>query len=97
MPFKSQASRRKFAQLLVEGKITNETFEEMESRDRHQETARARRGDQEDVKKKRVTKEAAGAEEAMTCSASCAQLSDPMTDGSIRIADGNRGDCDHDP
>ena len=28
MPFKSQAQRRKFAQLLLEGKITNETFEE---------------------------------------------------------------------
>jgi len=28
MPFKSQAQRRKFAQLLVEGKITNATFEE---------------------------------------------------------------------
>jgi hypothetical protein len=28
MPFKSQAQRRKFAQLLVEGKIWNETFEE---------------------------------------------------------------------
>ena len=28
MPFKSQAQRRKFAQLLVEGKITNDTFEE---------------------------------------------------------------------
>jgi hypothetical protein len=28
MPFKSQAHRRKFAQLLVEGKISNETFEE---------------------------------------------------------------------
>jgi hypothetical protein len=27
MPFKSQAQRRKFAQLLVEGKISNETFE----------------------------------------------------------------------
>lgn len=27
-PFKSQAQRRKFAQLLVEGKITPETFEE---------------------------------------------------------------------
>ena len=27
-PFKSQAQRRKFAQLLVEGKISNETFEE---------------------------------------------------------------------
>ena len=28
MPFKSQARRRKFAELLVEGKISNETFEE---------------------------------------------------------------------
>jgi hypothetical protein len=28
MPFRSQAHRRKFAQLLVEGKISNETFEE---------------------------------------------------------------------
>ena len=28
MPFRSQAQRRKFAQLLVEGKISNETFEE---------------------------------------------------------------------
>ena len=28
MPFKSQAQRRKFAQLLVDGKITNQTFEE---------------------------------------------------------------------
>ena len=28
MPFKSQAHRRKFAQLLVEGKISNQTFEE---------------------------------------------------------------------
>ena len=28
MPFKSQAQQRKFAQLLVEGKISNQTFEE---------------------------------------------------------------------
>src|SRR5215217_328179 len=28
MPFKSQAQRRKFAQLLVAGKISDETFEE---------------------------------------------------------------------
>jgi hypothetical protein len=28
MPFKSQAQRRKFAQLLVDGQISNETFEE---------------------------------------------------------------------
>jgi hypothetical protein len=28
MPFKSAAQRRKFAQLLVEGKITDKTYEE---------------------------------------------------------------------
>jgi hypothetical protein len=28
MPFKSQAQRRKFAQLMVEGKISPQTFEE---------------------------------------------------------------------
>jgi len=28
MPFKSQAQRRKFAQLLVQGKASNDTFEE---------------------------------------------------------------------
>jgi hypothetical protein len=28
LPFKSQAQRRKFAELLVKGKISNETFEE---------------------------------------------------------------------
>jgi hypothetical protein len=28
MPFKSQAQRRKFAQLLVDGEISNDTFEE---------------------------------------------------------------------
>ena len=28
MPFKSQAQRRKFAELLLPGKISNETFEE---------------------------------------------------------------------
>lgn len=28
MPFQSQAQRRKFAELLVKGKISNQTFEE---------------------------------------------------------------------
>jgi hypothetical protein len=28
MPFKSQAQRRKFAELLVKGEISNETYEE---------------------------------------------------------------------
>jgi hypothetical protein len=37
MPFKSQAQRRKFAQLLVEGKISPDTFEEW-----NRETGRAR-------------------------------------------------------
>lgn len=37
MPFKSQAQRRKFAQLLVEGKISPDTFEEW-----NRETGRAK-------------------------------------------------------
>jgi len=37
MPFKSKAQRRKFAELLVEGKISPETFEEW-----NRETGRAR-------------------------------------------------------
>jgi len=37
MPFKSQAQRRKFAQLLVEGKISADTFEEW-----NRETGRAK-------------------------------------------------------
>ena len=35
MPFKSKAQRRKFAELLVAGKISNETYEE-----RNRETGR---------------------------------------------------------
>ena len=37
MPFKSQAQRRKFAQLMVQGRISPETFEEW-----NRETGRAR-------------------------------------------------------
>ncbi len=37
MPFKSQAQRRKFAELLVEGKISAKTFE-----DWNRETGRAK-------------------------------------------------------
>jgi hypothetical protein len=48
MPFKSQAQRRKFAQLLVEGKISNETFEEW-----NRETGRKKLP--EHVKRKRKT------------------------------------------
>jgi hypothetical protein len=32
MPFKSQAQRRKFAELLVKGEISAETFEEKKAR-----------------------------------------------------------------
>lgn len=37
MPFKSKAQRRKFAELLVQGKITDETYEEW-----NRETGRAK-------------------------------------------------------
>jgi hypothetical protein len=49
MPFKSQAQRRKFAQLLVEGKISNQTFEEW-----NRETGRARLPERVAPKKKAV-------------------------------------------
>ena len=49
MPFKSQAQRRKFAQLLVEGKISPDTFEEW-----NRETGAARLPER--VKRKRSTK-----------------------------------------
>jgi hypothetical protein len=49
MPFKSQAQRRKFAELLVEGKISPQTFEEW-----NRETGSKKLPDR--VKRKRVTK-----------------------------------------
>ena len=49
MPFKSQAQRRKFAQLLVEGKISPQTFEEW-----NRETGSRKLPDH--VKRKRATK-----------------------------------------
>ena len=52
MPFKSQAQRRKFAQLLVEGKISADTFEEW-----NRETGRRRLPE-------RVTAKAGGRSEA---------------------------------
>ena len=52
MPFKSQAQRRKFAQLLVEGKIKPETFEEW-----NRETGGAKLPERAaDVKKKKTAK-----------------------------------------
>jgi hypothetical protein len=49
MPFKSQAQRRKFAQLLVEGKISPDTYEEW-----NRETGRVRLPER--VKRKRTSK-----------------------------------------
>jgi hypothetical protein len=48
MPFKSQAQRRKFAELLVKGEISNETFEEW-----NRETGSRKLPER--VKKKRAT------------------------------------------
>ena len=49
MPFKSQAQRRKFAELLVQGKISNKTYEEW-----NRETGGKKLPER--VKKKRATK-----------------------------------------
>ena len=58
MPFKSQAQRRKFAQLLVEGKISAETFEEWnrETGDRKLPERVKRRRVKKNVKKKTARK-----------------------------------------
>jgi len=54
MPFKSQAQRRKFAQLLVEGKISPETFEEW-----NRETGSKRLPEHVKRKKSKATKSTA--------------------------------------
>jgi hypothetical protein len=54
MPFKSQAQRRKFAELLVAGKISNQTFEEW-----NRETGGTRLPER--VSPRRKTKKAAAA------------------------------------
>ena len=51
MPFKSKAQRRKFAELLVEGKIKPETFEEWNKETGGKELP-------EHVKKKKTAKKA---------------------------------------
>jgi hypothetical protein len=53
MPFKSQAQRRKFAQLLVEGKISNQTFEEW-----NRETGHNKLPERVGAKKTRASKKA---------------------------------------
>jgi hypothetical protein len=54
MPFKSQAQRRKFAQLLVEGRISADTFEEW-----NRETGSKRLPEHVDRKRKTAKKPAA--------------------------------------
>jgi hypothetical protein len=54
MPFKSQAQRRKFAQLLVEGKISPETYEEW-----NRETGSKKLPDHVKPKKRATRKKAA--------------------------------------
>lgn len=56
MPFKSQAQRRKFAQLLVEGKIKPETFEEW-----NRETGSAKLPERAADPKKKTAKKRTGA------------------------------------
>jgi hypothetical protein len=55
MPFKSKAQRRKFAQLLVEGKITDEQYEEW-NRSTGRKALPERVGDKAAVKKRSAKK-----------------------------------------
>jgi hypothetical protein len=54
MPFKSKAQRRKFAELLVKGEISEETFEEW-----NRETGRAKLPERVKAPKKRSSKKPA--------------------------------------
>jgi hypothetical protein len=56
MPFKSKAQRRKFAHLLVEGKIKPETFEEW-----NRETGKKELPEKVKKKRKKATKKKAKA------------------------------------
>ena len=51
MPFKSQAQRRKFAELLLKGQISNKTFEEW-----NRETGSAKLPERVNAKAKRKSK-----------------------------------------
>lgn len=55
MPFKSQAQRRKFAQLLVEGKISPDTYEEW-----NRETGGAKLPERAAARRKQARRKAAG-------------------------------------
>ena len=66
MPFKSKAQRRKFAELLVTGKITPETYEEWNREtgrkilpERVKKKAKKKRGRKKAAKKKRARKKQA--------------------------------------
>lgn len=61
MPFKSQAQRRKFAQLLVEGRISPQTFEEW-----NRETGGAKLPEHVGDKRRRGTKPKAAARKPAT-------------------------------
>jgi hypothetical protein len=65
MPFRSQAQRRKFAELLVQGKISNETFEEW-----NRETGSRRLPERVSAARKRSRTPAARRKTAMSRSAS---------------------------
>jgi hypothetical protein len=59
MPLKSKAQRRKFAQLLVEGKITPETFEEWNRETGNKELPERVRPKKKKAAKKRARKKTA--------------------------------------
>ena len=61
MPFKSQAQRRKFAQLLVEGKISGETFEEWNRETGARKLPERARGTKDTKKTKGTKAKSAGA------------------------------------
>ena len=58
MPFKSKAQRRKFAELLVKGEISPETYEEW-NRETGRKELPERVGKKKSAKKKRAKKKAA--------------------------------------
>ena len=60
MPFKSKAQRRKFAELLVEGKITPETFEEWNRQTGSKKLPERAKSKSATRKKKRATKKRKG-------------------------------------
>lgn len=60
MPFKSQAQRRKFSELLVKGKISNDDFRRVESRDGSGEASGARQAQSQGEIQKQEQKQEEG-------------------------------------